>query len=91
MGAKGAAVATVIAQGVSGILCLFYIIAKIPILHLKREDLDVGSTIYQNQLRIGLPMALQYSITAIGTMMVQSSLNILGSTLVAAYTAAGKD
>ena len=90
MGAKGAAVATVIAQGVSGILCLFYIIAKIPILHLKREDLDVGSTIYKNQLRIGVPMALQFSITAIGTMMVQSSLNILGSTLVAAYTAAGK-
>ena len=90
MGAKGAAVATVIAQGVSGILCLFYIIAKIPILHLKREDLDVGSTIYKNQLRIGVPMALQYSITAIGTMMVQSSLNILGSTLAAAYTAAGK-
>lgn len=90
MGAKGAAVATVIAQGVSGILCLFYIIAKIPILHLKREDLDVGSTIYKNQLRIGVPMALQYSITAIGTMMVQSSLNILGFTLVAAYTAAGK-
>ena len=90
MGAKGAAVATVIAQGVSGILCLFYIIAKIPILHLKREDLDVGSTVYKNQLRIGVPMALQYSITAIGTMMVQSSLNILGSTLVAAYTAAGK-
>ena len=89
-GAKGAAVATVIAQGVSGILCLFYIIAKIPILHLKREDLNVGSTIYKNQLRIGVPMALQYSITAIGTMMVQSSLNILGSTLVAAYTAAGK-
>ena len=90
MGAKGAAVATVIAQGVSGILCLLYIIAKIPILHLHREDLEVGSTIYYNQLRIGLPMALQYSITAIGTMMVQSSLNILGSTLVAAYTAAGK-
>ena len=90
MGAKGAAVATVIAQGVSGILCLFYIIAKIPILHLKREDLYVGSTIYKNQLRIGVPMALQYSITAIGTLMVQSSLNILGSTLVAAYTAAGK-
>ena len=90
MGAKGAAVATVIAQGVSGILCLFYIIAKIPILHLKREDLDVGSTIYQNQLRIGLPMALQYSITAIGTMMVQSALNMLGSYAVAAFTAGSK-
>ena len=90
MGAPGAAVATVIAQGVSGVLCLFYIIVKIPILHLTRDDLHVGSTIYGIQLRIGLPMALQYSITAIGTMMVQSALNILGSTLVAAYTAAGK-
>ena len=90
MGAKGAAVATVIAQGTSGVLCLFYIIAKVPVLHLKREDFYVESDIYKNQLRIGIPMALQYSITAIGTMMVQSSLNILGSTLVAAYTAAGK-
>ena len=90
MGAKGAAVATVIAQGTSGVLCLFYIIAKVPVLHLKREDFYVESGIYKNQLRIGIPMALQYSITAIGTMMVQSSLNILGSTLVAAYTAAGK-
>ena len=89
MGAKGAAVATVIAQGTSGVLCLFYIIAKVPVLHLKREDFYVESDIYKNQLRIGIPMALQYSITAIGTMMVQSSLNILGSTLVAAYTAAG--
>ena len=90
MGAKGAAVATVIAQGTSGVLCLLYIIAKVPVLHIKRDDLQVGGTIYSNQLRIGIPMALQYSITAIGTMMVQSSLNILGSTLVAAYMAAGK-
>ena len=87
MGAKGAAVATVIAQGTSGVLCLFYIIAKVPVLHLKREDFYVESDIYKNQLRIGIPMALQYSITAIGTMMVQSSLNILGSTLVATYGA----
>ena len=72
MGAKGAAVATVIAQGTSGVLCLFYIIAKVPVLHLKREDFYVESGIYKNQLRIGIPMALQYSITAIGTMMVQS-------------------
>lgn len=90
MGAPGAAIATVVAQGTSGVLCLFYIIAKIPVLHLTRDDLHVGGTIYGIQLRIGLPMALQYSITAIGTMMVQSALNILGSTLVAAYTAAGK-
>ena len=90
MGARGAAVATIIAQGVSGVLCLLYIIAKIPVLHLKRDDLQVGGYIYGLQLKIGLPMALQYSITAIGFMMVQSSLNILGSTMVAAFTAAGK-
>lgn len=89
-GAKGAAIATVIAQGSAGILCLFYIIAKIPELHLKKEDLHVGASIYKKQLGIGIPMALQYSITAIGSMMVQSSLNILGSTLVAAFTAASK-
>ena len=90
LGAAGAAIATVIAQGVSGVLCLVYIAAKIPVLHLKREDFQVGSTILLSQLHVGIPMALQYSITAIGTMMVQSSLNILGSTLVAAFTAAGK-
>ena len=90
MGAAGAAVATIIAQGVSGILCLIYIIAKIPVLHLNRNDLHAGKDVYGIQLKIGLPMALQYSITAIGSMMVQSSLNILGSTLVAAFTAAGK-
>ena len=65
-------------------------IRKLPILHLKKEDRHVGGQIYLTQIRIGLPMALQYSITAIGTMMVQTSLNILGSTLVAAFTAANK-
>lgn len=89
-GAKGAAIATVIAQGSAGILCLLYIIARIPELHLNKEDLHVGASIYKKQLGIGIPMALQYSITAIGSMMVQSSLNILGSTLVAAFTAASK-
>ena len=68
MGAKGAAWATIISQGVSGVLCLFYIIARVPVLHLKKEDLHVGGVIYGIQLKIGIPMALQYSITAIGTM-----------------------
>ena len=43
MGAKGAAVATVIAQGTSGVLCLLYIIAKVPVLHIKRDDLQLES------------------------------------------------
>lgn len=90
MGAAGAAVATVIAQGVSGLLCLVYIVKKIPILRMSRKDWRPSGTMIKTQMGIGIPMALQYSITAIGTMMVQSSLNILGSTLVAAFTAASK-
>lgn len=90
MGTAGAAVATVISQGVSGLLCLGYIVKAVPALRLHREDWHLSGSLLGIQLRIGIPMALQYSITAIGTMMVQSSLNILGSTLVAAFTAASK-
>ena len=90
MGAAGAAAATVISQGVSGALCLVYIVKKVPLLHMTRGDWKLSGALLGTQIRIGIPMALQYSITAVGTMMVQASLNILGSTLVAAYTAAGK-
>ncbi len=89
-GAAGAAYATVISQGVSGVLCLLYIWKKVPVLHLKRSDWRLDWHIAKLQLGLGLPMALQYSITAIGTIMVQSALNSLGSTLVAAFTAASK-
>lgn len=90
MGAAGAAWATVVSQGVSGIGCLIYIIKKVPLLKMEREDFRLEGYMTRMQLAIGLPMALQYSITAIGTMMVQSSLNLLGSMSVAAFTAANK-
>lgn len=90
MGASGAAYATVISQGVSGFLCLIYIMKKVPILHLKKDDWKPKRYLLWTQLGIGFPMALQYSITAIGTMMVQTSLNLLGSVQVAAFTAACK-
>lgn len=90
MGAPGAAVATVISQGVSGVLCLVYIIKKVPVLKLHKEDWRLDGTLVKMQLGIGLPMALQYSITAIGTIMVQSALNKLGSVAVAGFTAANK-
>lgn len=90
LGAPGAAYATVISQGVSGVLCLLYIVKKVPLLRMKREDFRLDAKVVKMQLSIGFPMALQYSITAIGSMMVQSSLNILGSVHVAAYTAACK-
>lgn len=90
MGAAGAAYATVISQGVSAVLCLLYIIKKVPILRLDRWDFQLDGHLVRQQLAIGFPMALQYSITAIGAMMVQTSLNVLGSLHVAAFTAANK-
>lgn len=90
MGAAGAAYATVIAQGISGILCLLYIAKKVPALYLHREDWEIDKNLAGWQLKIGLPMAFQYSITAIGTIVVQSCLNILGSTAAAGFAAASK-
>ncbi|MBQ8637825.1 MAG: MATE family efflux transporter [Lachnospiraceae bacterium] len=89
-GVAGAAAATVISQGVSGFLCLIYLLTKIDFLKLKKEHFALDRNGAMNQIRIGVPMALQFSITAIGTMMVQAALNMLGSTIVAAYTAACK-
>lgn len=78
LGAPGAAYATVISQGVSGILCLVYIIRKVPMLRLSRSDFKPDGHLIRTQLAIGFPMALQFSITAIGTMMVQSALKCAG-------------
>lgn len=90
LGAPGAAWATVVSQGISAILCLLYIIRKVPILHLEKDDWKPKAHLLRIQLSVGFPMALQYSITAIGIMMVQTALNLLGSTQVAAFTAASK-
>lgn len=90
MGVAGAAVATIAAQGLSGMLCLIYIMKKVPLLKLKKIHWQLDYYCVRNQLSIGIPMALQFSITAIGTIMVQVALNMLGSTVVAAYTAACK-
>lgn len=90
MGVAGAAWATIISQGVSGILCIVYTYSKYNILRLKRDDFKVKKRVYIKHLKIGIPMALQFSITAIGIMIVQGALNVFGSTAIAAYTAASK-
>lgn len=89
-GVAGAAAATVISQGVSGVLCLIYLLTRVDFLHLRKAHFILDYAGAANQLRIGVPMALQFSITAVGTMIVQAALNILGSTIVAAFTAACK-
>lgn len=90
MGVFGAALATVLAQAVSAVLCLIHIVFKFKILHLKREDWIPEEMHMKNLLAMGLPMGLQYSITAIGSVILQASVNPLGSTAVASMTASGK-
>lgn len=90
MGVAGAGYATVIAQGLSGFFCLIYTIKKYPILKLKKSDFHFTVKAWSKHMKIGLPMAFQFSITAIGTMVLQTALNTLGSVMVAAFTAASK-
>ena len=90
MGTAGAAWATVISQGVSALLCFVYIVRCVPELWLKKEDWKFPLQMVRTQIGVGLPMAFQFSITAIGTIMVQSSLNVLGAMSMAAFTAANK-
>ena len=89
-GVAGAAYATVLAQAVSAVLCLVYVWKKFTIIHYTKKDAIIkGNRIY-NLLSMGIPMGLQFSITAIGTMIVQASLNTLGATYIAAYSATMK-
>ena len=90
LGVAGAALATDLSQGISAVLCLLYIYKKEKVLWPERHDWHINSSDTQRQMSVGVPMALQYSITAIGTMMVQSALNMLGSYAVAAFTAGSK-
>jgi putative MATE family efflux protein len=90
MGVAGAAYATIASQGLSGVLCLIYIIKKVPALHISKRHLMLDEQYVRNQLGVGIPMALQFSITAIGTMLVQAALNLLGSTVVASYSVSVK-
>lgn len=86
----GAAAATVISQGISALLCLIYIIIKFPILRLKKEDMPFSFASAWKLLGLGIPMALQFSITAIGTMIIQVALNRLGEIYITSYGACGK-
>ena len=86
-GVDGPAYATVISQFVSGLLCLIYMIKRFPIIHLKKEDLKLERHYYKRLLLMGVPMGLQYSITAIGSVILQTAVNGLGSQAMAAITA----
>lgn len=90
MGVAGAAVATVVSQGASGILCLFYMMKKFPVLKMEREEWRLNLSHMRVLCGMGIPMGLQYSITAIGSVILQTAVNTLGAGAVAAVTAASK-
>ncbi len=90
MGVQGAALATVISQGVSGVCCLLFMMKKFEILRIQREEWRPDSHRMRMLCGMGVPMGLQYSVTAIGSVILQSATNTLGSGAVAAVTASGR-
>ena len=89
-GVFGAAFATVVSQAFSGVLCLFLIMKKFEILHPKKDDWRLDAFYVKYLCLMGLPMGLQYSITAIGSVILQTAVNSLGSEAVAAMTAGSR-
>ena len=89
-GIFGAAFATVVSQLAAGTMCLVYIIKKIDILHLKKEDWELDRDHFVILFNMGVPMGLQYSITAIGSVILQTAINALGTDAAAAVTTGGK-
>ena len=87
-GVAGAAIATLTAQAVSAVLCYVYMMRHFPILRTAPAERKYDSRLARTLLGIGVPMGLQFSITAIGSIMLQSANNALGTACVAAFTAA---
>ena len=90
LGTFGAALATVIAQGLAVIPCIIFIYAKMPTLRPSKEDWKLNPAIIKEQLKYGIPMAIQYGITASGTVIMQSAFNTFDYIAVGAITAASK-
>lgn len=90
MGVAGAGWATLLSQLISGLLCLWQIARRFPVLHLHGGDLRPSGSYMRRLLHMGLPMGMQYSITAIGSIILQTAINGLGSAAMAAVTAGGR-
>lgn len=91
LGVAGAGLATVVAQAVSGVVCLFYMIRKYnKSLDFKKTDWKFSASHAVKLCSMGVPMGLQYSITAIGSVILQTAVNSMGEVIVAAVTAGGK-
>lgn len=90
MGVEGPALATVISQAISGVLCLLYMRKKYEILKIRKEEWALRRSYAAKLCYNGIPMGLQYSVTAVGSLIVQAAINSFGSVAVAGVTAAQK-
>ena len=89
-GVAGAAIATVVSQGISGVACLLYMRRAYPILRMTKEERRLDLHSCKVLCAMGIPMGLQYSVTAVGSIILQSAVNTLGSLYVAAVAAGAK-
>lgn len=90
MGVEGPALATVFSQGISALLCLLFMIKRYPILRMTKEERQFDLDMAKVLCGMGVPMGLQYSITAIGSVILQAAVNSLGSLAVAAVSTGSK-
>ena len=90
MGVQGAALATVISQAVSGVLCLFFMKKRYTIFRMSKEEWRFNGVCAARLCGMGIPMGLQYSITAIGSVILQTAVNDLGSLAVAAISSGSR-
>ena len=88
MGVAGAAVATVISQGISVLLCIWWLAKKMNVIQKCNESgeslMTISSAHMKNICVIGLPLGLEYSVCSIGNVVLQSSINTLGTVVAAA-------
>jgi putative MATE family efflux protein len=86
MGVKGAAIAVIVSQAVSAFLCIYFIKKNFPILHIKKADWKFNRKFASYHLKIGVPMALQFSILGLGMLIIQSVCNAFGPLIIGAFT-----
>lgn len=89
-GLPGAAIATVISQGICIAICFFYILFKVPELHFTREDMIINKNMLVDLFSAGIAFAMMFAIVQIGTVTLQSAINGFGKETIAAHTTARK-
>ncbi|MDE5565262.1 MAG: polysaccharide biosynthesis C-terminal domain-containing protein, partial [Oscillospiraceae bacterium] len=90
LGVMGAALATVIAQAISAVCCLYFMFRRFDVLAFEQDELPMRSELCGKLCGISLPMAFQFSITAIGSIIMQAAINGFGPEVIASVSTAQK-